>query len=363
MILYPMKGENKPLLLSMDFRSGKGGIARVARLVYECISFNQVYSLHGKDSDGETVKYFNQNKFLLALYAYWFILFKRPSIIFCDHLYLTRLLVFVPKIFLKKVIVFMHDEEAWKEMNTLHKLALKKVTHILCNSEFTKKKFIANNHDFINKTYTCLLAGVPQGFSQTTHKASDNFNNWFNDPRPYCLFVSRLWKVHPYKGYWELISAFKKYHQNSANVKLRLAIVGNGDDYENIELYLKENNLSGYISVLKDVNDNDLAEFYRRSFCLFFPSIREGFGMVYLEAMFFGKACIGVKDQPAEEIIINNKTGILLEDNSESELCRIIKDMESDPQKYIQFGVSGYERYKSFFTNSHFKKRFLSNIK
>lgn len=355
--------ENKSLLLSMDFRLGKGGIARVARLVYDCDPFYHVYSLLGTDNKEDKIKYFNHDKILFTLNVYLYILVNRPQIIFCDHLYLTKILVFVPGFLLRKVVVFLHDEEAWVEMNAMHKLSLRKVTHILCNSEFTKKKFVEKNQEFANKTKACLLGGVPSEFTIKPQKESSNFENWFNDSRPFCLFVSRLWKVHSYKGYWELITAFENHNQRSGNAKLRLAIIGNGDDYDNIVLHLNNKNLTGSISVFKDVKDNDLAEFYRRSFSLFFPSTREGFGMVYLEAMFFQKACIGIKGQPAEEIIINNKTGILLENNSEPELRKVIEDMELNHHKYIQFGKSGYERYTSYFTNEHFKERFLSSLK
>jgi glycosyltransferase involved in cell wall biosynthesis len=356
-----MKSEGKHLLLSMDFRPGKGGIARVARLMYDSIPFHQVFSLHGSNSSEVGIKYFHLRKWFFTLNFFCYIFFTRPTLIVFDHLYLARLLVFVPKFFLKKVVVFLHDEEAWVELNALHTKALVKATHILCNSEFTKKKFIDKNPGFDSKTTVCLLGGVPERFLKKSYGTSENYADWLNDPRPYCLFVSRLWKAHSYKGYWELLRAFKGHYQ-SGNVGLRLAIIGNGDDAEEVSSFIQHEKLSDSISLFQNVSDEDLVHFYKRSLSLFFPSTREGFGMVYLEAMFFRKACIGVAGQPAEEIIINGKTGVLLENNGESELRRIIEDMEIHPSKYQEYGNAGYERYLSYFSNIHFKERFLKAI-
>ena len=41
------------LLISIDFRSNKGGISRVANLINNAMPFNKVYSLHGKGRNGK----------------------------------------------------------------------------------------------------------------------------------------------------------------------------------------------------------------------------------------------------------------------------------------------------------------------
>ena len=84
--------------------------------------------------------------------------------------------------------------------------------------------------------------------------------------------------------------------------------------------------------------------------------------MVYLEAMYCKKACIGIAGQPAQEIILDDETGRLLADNNPDILCKILEDIEQDHAKYIQFGESGYKRYLDNFTNAHFRDRFLKSI-
>jgi phosphatidylinositol alpha-1,6-mannosyltransferase len=357
-----MKSKNNHLLLSMDFRPGKGGIARLARLISMSIEFDAVFSIHGSHSKEDKVKYFDQNRWAFSLNVLAYIIKYKPDIIILDHLYLTRLLLFVPNFYLKKVVVYLHDEEAWISVNKIHQLGLEKTSHILCNSEYTKNRFISNNRQFEDKCSTCLPGGVPNEFITSETEISDRYLTWINDPRPYCLFVSRLWKEHRYKGHFKLVEAFKKYYLKKQGQNIRLAIIGNGNDFDEINRFIINNNLLGTIGLFNDVSDQDLVNFYKASNCLFFPSTREGFGMVYLEAMFFKKACIGIAGQPCEEIIVHNETGILLQNSEVSELVKVINELESNPNKYINYGIAGYERYERYFTNAHFKERFLSLI-
>ena len=310
----------------------------------------------------KNIRYFAQKKlpFLCALVTY--IVFKRPSLIVCDHIGPASLLAIIPNFLLKKVVVFLHDEEAWKPVTARHRQGLIKATHILCNSQYTYKKFIAHNSIFASKTQVCLLAGVPKSFENTVLQTSSTaYSNWL-EGTPYLIFVSRLWQEHRYKGYLELIEGWKLAKEKNPLFALRLAIVGSGDDAQNVQEKILTSVLSDQISLFTQISDAALSVFYSKSHGLIFPSVREGFGFVFLEAMYFGKCCVGVKDQPAEEIIDQNNSGILMKDNSSESICEVLLNIAADPEKYEQMGKRGKKIYEEKFTNQHFKTRFLNCI-
>jgi glycosyltransferase involved in cell wall biosynthesis len=356
-----MKSMENNLLISIDFRSGQGGIARVARLISRSMSFSAVFSLHGKGTE-RGVHYFDSSRILLILAAIRYAFKHRPHLMVFDHLNVARLLFLIPNSHLSKVVVFLHDEEAWVKATGLRRMALKKTNYILCNSRFTKERFLQSNPEFIAKTKVCLPAGVPASFSEAFTQENIGKREWFNDSRPYLLFVSRLWRAHRYKGYIELLEAFKDHYKDSPDAYIRLAIVGRGDDSAEVQRIISEANLSEHVSLFTDVEDKELPIFYNNSFALFFPSTREGFGMVYLEAMYFKKACIGIAGQPVEEIIEDGITGRLLSDNLPATLFSIIKDIEKRPEVYVRYGESGKKVYLANFTDAHFKDRFLNAI-
>lgn len=352
------------LLISMDFRPGKGGIARVARLISRSMDFTRIYSLHGKkDERTHSADYFQKNRFLFVLSILKFIILRKPSLIVFDHLNIARLLTLLPQSRLKKVIIFLHDEEAWEKVTGLRRAALRKASHILCNSEYTRRKFLESNRSFAGKTHLCLLGGIPEGFDQREITSENKFASWLNDARPYCLFVSRLWRSQPYKGHFELLKAFEAYYRENKTASIRLVIVGNGDAAEEVAHSIKDTGLNDRVTLFTGVDDAHLALFYKNAECFLFPSTREGFGLVYLEAMYFGKACIGIAGQPAEEIIVDHKTGRLLPDNSPETLARVIKDVEENRSRYKEWGANGKERYMQYFTGERFAQRFLEIVR
>ena len=361
-----MKGKRQQhtLLVSINFESSKGGVSRVAHLMHNAIDATTVLSLYGNTSlSGNDIQYFAQNRISFIRALAWNILFQRPSIIIFDHVGPASLLAIIPQLLLKKVIVFLHDEEAWKPVSARHKMGLDKATHLLCNSQYTYQKFIAHNPIYKSKTQVCLLAGIPSSFENNEAiPTPELFKNWFTNTTPYVIFVSRLWKEHRYKGHLELIAAFKILKDKNLNLPLRLAIIGQGDDAAYIQQQLISLKLENNISLFTNVSDDDLSKFYSHSCGLVFPSIREGFGFVFLEAMYFGKPCIGVVDQPAEEIIVPNVSGILMKDNSPQSIVEVLEDIIVDAYKYECMGLEGKKIYEEKFTNKHFQKRFLKCI-
>lgn len=352
------------LLVSINFESSKGGIARVARLMAEAIPFDLVLSLYG-DLKELNVRYHRQNSWKFMMDFLWTFYTRMPNLIVFDHVGPASLLGFIPSLFLKnkKIVVFLHDEEAWRKVSKRHAWGLRKSTHILCNSNYTYKKFIASNPEYKFKTHVCLLAGVPSSFlSPISDKLPEQHTTWFTSQNPYCVFVSRLWKEHRYKGHFELIEAYNLHYQKNPNAKLRLAIIGNGNDVDNINQYIDQHKLTKVVQVFTGINDTALIQFYKHSCGLIFPSTREGFGFVFLEAMYFSKVCIGIKDQPAEEIIIAEKTGKLLDNNHPSTILSIIESMENYPDQFKTLGMEGKLLFESKFMNKHFIARFLDCI-
>lgn len=352
------------VLISMNYEVSNGGIARVARLMAEALPFDYVLSFHGNSKE-RNVSYFNKNRLAFTAALIKRIIQKKPKLLVFDHAGPASLLALVPAFLLKgaKVVVFLHDEEAWGKVSNRHSLGLQKATHLLCNSDYTYQKFILANPSFISKTQVCLLAGVPDSFlTRKIDPRPSPFQAWFDDTTPYCLFVSRLWKSHRYKGHFELLEAFSQHHLRHPGASLRLAIVGNGDDVENLKNEIAREGLQGTVTVFTGVQDQDLALFYKNCAAFVFPSTREGFGFVFLEAMFFSKACIGISGQPAEEIISPDKSGILLPDNKPETIAAILNIIELQPEKYAAFGEEGKRIFNEKFMNIHFKERFLKCI-
>ncbi|HRI62959.1 MAG TPA: glycosyltransferase [Polyangium sp.] len=346
---------SKSILLSADFRDGKGGISRVARTLDEVVGFSSVISYDGETSERDVrIKFCGGNRALFVARALPRLHLGPPDLIFCDHADVSV----VPALLAHKksrLIIFLHDEEAWGPFTRKRKIGLSRASLLLCNSEYTRRRFLARHPEFEAITRSCLLGGVPKAFGSVKH--SGPLDPWLLDPRPFALFVSRLWREHRYKGHLELIEAFARL-RDVAGPRLRLAIVGSGNDVPTIEERIKAHGLGDHVRVFTGVDDGLLQEFYKKSLFFILPSVREGFGLVFLEAMSCGKPCVAIRNQPAEEIIEQGISGYLLDDNSAETIAAALAPIQRDPEKMRLMADGAKLRYDTHFTREAFRSRF-----
>ena len=346
---------SQSILLSADFRDGKGGISRVARTLDEVVGFSSVLSYDGESSAGDRrVRFCGGNRARFVAHALPRLHLRVPDLIFCDHADVSV----VPALLKHKksrLVIFLHDEEAWGPLTRKRQIGLSKASLLLCNSEYTRRRFLKSHPEFEAITRSCLLGGVPHAFGKVQHTGP--LDPWLLDPRPFALFVSRLWREHRYKGHLELIDAFARL-QSVEGPRLRLAIVGSGNDVPTIQERIKARGLGDEVRLFTGVGDALLHEFYKKALFFILPSIREGFGLVFLEALSCGKPCIAIRDQPAEEIIEQGVSGYLLDDNWPETIASALAPIQRDPEKMRVMGEGARLRYETHFTREAFRFRF-----
>ncbi len=96
------------------------------------------------------------------------------------------------------------------------------------------------------------------------------------------------------------------------------------------------------------VPDSQLAEFYAASdlfamLTFFDPSSQsiEGFGIVYLEAGYFGKPVLASRVGGVEDAVQDGKTGILVNPDSEAEIYTALEQLCRDPELRDRLGQQG----------------------
>ena len=123
------------------------------------------------------------------------------------------------------------------------------------------------------------------------------------------VFVGRIVKD---KGINELVKAFHRL--NEKYPATRLLLVG---DYENSldplnPDVVKEINVNSAIQAVGPQYGNNLLAYYAVSDCFVFPSYREGFPNVVLEAGAMGLPCIVTNINGSREIIVDGKNGVII---------------------------------------------------
>jgi glycosyltransferase involved in cell wall biosynthesis len=177
------------------------------------------------------------------------------------------------------------------------------------------------------------------------------------------LHVGRMSTFERFKGQEVLIDAFPLIHQKYPDAQLVLA--GKGDDLERLRTRALSLPAEVHASIFMPgyVADDLLERLYRLCYLFAMPSIGEGFGLVYLEAMSRGKPCIGARADATPYVIREGETGLLVDDaRSPAQVAEAVLRLFEHPAEAERMGRAGYDLVQSYYLFPHFKERFLKLI-
>jgi glycosyltransferase involved in cell wall biosynthesis len=122
-------------------------------------------------------------------------------------------------------------------------------------------------------------------------------------------------------------------------------IVGGGPEIHRLKSICREKGLEDIVIWRKDISQVELAREYKNCdvFCL--PSVQEGFGLVFLEAMAHGKAIVAARSGAAPEVA---RHGVLVEPDSVSGLAEAIELLYRSPSLRAERGAAGLQFVKQF---------------
>lgn len=176
------------------------------------------------------------------------------------------------------------------------------------------------------------------------------------------LFVGRF---EPRKGVDLLLSIAPKLLMNFP--KLVITMIGNDqlawhDEAPIKQRFIEQNSDLSRIHFLGEVSDEQLLKAYDMCDVFVAPSRYESFGLIYLEAMRAGKACVGTSVGGIPEVIEAGVTGLLAEADSEESLYLAIARLLEDQQLRKAMGRKARQRYERYFTDVVFAQRLVQYL-
>jgi glycogen synthase len=108
-----------------------------------------------------------------------------------------------------------------------------------------------------------------------------------------------------------------------------------------------------------EVADEKLEAYLAQCDIFVAPSRYESFGLVFLEAMMFGKPVIGCRAGGMIEVIEEGVTGLLAEPGDPASLERCLDSLLEDAARREAFGKAGRERYLAHYTREKLTDRTL----
>ena len=165
------------------------------------------------------------------------------------------------------------------------------------------------------------------------------------------LRVLAVGRLTYYKGFNYLIEAAT--HAPGIYIDL----IGDGDQAENLKSLTDSLMLQDRVNFHGVLSDAELAQKMSECDCLCLPSIErtEAFGMVLLEAMYFGKATVisNVEGSGMGSVVDNDITGIKVRPRDAKALAHAFMRLAGDHQKLDSMGQRGKKKFEHQFEINH----------
>jgi phosphatidylinositol alpha-1,6-mannosyltransferase len=151
-----------------------------------------------------------------------------------------------------------------------------------------------------------------------------------------------------YKGHDVVLRAMAAVVAKIPN--LTYVVAGGGDDRARFEALTDKLGLREHVVFTGEVSDSVLAALYQRSEAFVLPARTvlddrnpqgEGFGIVFLEAMAFGKPVIGPRFGAPAELIRQGENGLLVDPEDPASVAEALLNLLTHPDAAREMGKAG----------------------
>ena len=271
-----------------------------------------------------------------------------PELILVWHMALLKLLPFfrAPN---ARLALFLHGTEAWRTQDLLTNWQLSRVDLFMTNTDYTWQRFLRAHPRFSNTMHKTVYLGldVPAMQIPAPRQAT-----------PIALVVSRLPRAEIHKGHQAMIRSWRSVLQRIPAAELWVA--GEGGLRVELEELVAALGLETHIRFFGGISEAQKQTLLGESRCFAMPSIAEGFGLVYAEAMRLGRPCLVSTMDAGQEVVNPPEAGLAVNPDDFSQLADALCRLLTLDDEWHARSANARRRYEQNFTAAHFQNRLKS---
>ena len=294
-------------------------------------------------------------------------MWQQPNLIISTHLNFLVAAYWLKRLAGIPYWVTVYGMEAWDIERPALKKALHSADRILSISGYTRDRLL-KEQNLDPKKISLLPCTFDASQFQIAPKPTYLLEQYgIKSEQPIILTVSRLAAVERYKGYDKILEALPQIRQAIPDV--HYIIAGKGDDRTRLEQLIAQMGLQDCVTLAGFVPDEQLCDYYNLCDIFAMPSKREGFGIVYLEALACGKPTLGGDRDGAIDALCHGELGALVNPDDVGAIAQTVIQIlqktypnpilyEPDVLRQRVIDVYGFERFKQ--TLSQYIEEFLT---
>jgi phosphatidylinositol alpha-1,6-mannosyltransferase len=325
------------ILLTLQTFSTTGGIQKMTRTLAHSLSniskqknwnfnlwsvYDSRYDLMAQYLPPENFTGFGKNKLKLGLRTLRTA--GKTDIVILSHINLALLGVIIKLLNPKcKIWLVAHGIEVWRPLTAIKKTFLKRFCDkIICVSSFTKAQMIHWHQSDPDK---CIVLNnavdsfikLPVAFSKPEYL----LNRYSLDSSNKVIFtLTRLASSEQYKGYEQVIKAVSKLKVKFPGIKYILSGQYDHTEELRIKALIDGCQVNDQVILTGFLNDNELADHFLLADLFVLPSKKEGFGIVFIEALACGLPVICGNADGSVDAIRNGELGTAINVNDLGQL-------------------------------------------
>ena len=274
----------------------------------------------------------------------------RPRAVIFTHLNLARLQL--PMRMLRarsRFVVITHGIEVWEQVGGLRRESLQRCDVIWSVSSFTRGLVIKNAG-----VSPAKVRVLPLALEDERRRRLAEPNLTYPDSGLRILTVTRLDRREVYKGVDHVLRALPRVlsHHPAAT----LTVVGEGDDRSRLEALARTLGLVEQVKFVGAIAEEELARLYQSCDVFALPSGKEGFGLVFAEAMAAGKPVVAARAGGAPETVRHGVTGLTVTFGDVDAISAALVRLLGDGRLRERMGQEGKKVASTEFTFNRFAR-------
>lgn len=241
------------------------------------------------------------------------------------------------------VLVLTYGIEVWNRLPLHKRIALHNADRIWTISDYTAVKLVTEQRVDREK-----IDVIPVPLAPDFAEVSARQTVARQSTRSRLLTISRLNGADAGKGIDCVISALPEVRSRVPDVTY--VVIGDGDDRQRLESLAVSHDVSDIVRFVGRVPDPELHAHLSGTDLFVLPSRKEGFGIVFLEAMAYGKPVIAGAHGGSPEVVVDGETGMLVKHHDQAGLVAAMTSLLRDAGQRQAMGDAGFRRVQSVYS-------------
>lgn len=253
-----------------------------------------------------------------------------------------------------KLVLIAHGIEVWRLLPLRKRMLLPQCDQVVSVSKFTRDKMMQQNQvpaEKITVLNNCLDPFLPVPVaSPKDHELLEKYG--LSNSDIVLMTLSRLASAERYKGYDNVLYSIKLLRVKYPCIKYLVVGKYDPDEKRRLDAIIKVLALDEQIIFTGFIPDSSLAAHYNIADLYIMPSKKEGFGIVFIEALYYGKPVIAGNKDGSVDALVNGKFGLLIDPDNKEDIIAAIAKVIENRTAYIpdhsevmrQFGYDGYKK-------------------